>query len=277
MSQLRQDMINAMQLRNLSERTQKTYIIAIKQLASYYKRSPANITEQEAQNYILYLAKEKKLSWSSCNIVVSSIRFFYKIILKQNQDNFYLPFAKKEQHLPDILTRDEIKTLLGVTKNHKHHAIFMTAYSAGLRVSEVVHLAVGDIDSQSNVICVKQGKGKKDRYVPLSPVLLVELREYWKRCRPSHWLFPGRDNRQPITPRAVMDAFSNAKRNAHITKQVSMHSLRHSFATHLLENGTDIVHIKQLLGHSSISSTLRYTRISKQRVSNIPSPLDSLY
>ena len=176
MSQLRQDMINAMQLRNFSENTQKSYITVIKQFASYYKRSPANITEQEAQNYILYLVKEKNLSWSSCNVVVSGIRFFYKNILKRNQDNFYLPFAKKEQHLPDILTRDEIKTLLSVTKNHKHHAIFMTAYSAGLRVSEIVHLTINDIDSKSNVICVKQGKGKKDRYVPLSPVLLAELR-----------------------------------------------------------------------------------------------------
>ena len=160
-------------------------------------------------------------------MVVSGIRFFYKNILKRNQDNFYIPFAKKEQHLPDILTRDEIKTLLGVTKNHKHHAIFMTAYSAGLRVSEVVHLAVGDIDSQSNVICVKQGKGKKDRYVPLSPVLLVELREYWKRCRPSHWLFPGRDSRKPMTRDGAGDAFKKAKIKAHITKKVSIHSLRH--------------------------------------------------
>jgi integrase/recombinase XerD len=277
MSQLRQDMINAMQLRNFSENTQKSYITVIKQFASYYKRSPANITEQEAQNYILYLVKEKNLSWSSCNVVVSGIRFFYKTILKRNQDNFYLPFSKKEQYLPDILTRDEIKTLLSVTKNHKHHAIFMTAYSAGLRVSEIVHLTINDIDSKSNVICVKQGKGKKDRFVPLSPVLLAELRQYWKRYRPAHWLFPGRDLQQPITRHGVTDAFKKAKIKAHITKKVSIHSLRHSFATHLLENGTDIVNIKQLLGHSSISSTLRYTRISKQRVSNIPSPLDSLY
>ncbi len=277
MSQLRQDMINAMQLRNFSENTQKSYITVIKQFASYYKRSPANITEQEAQNYILYLVKEKKLSWSSCNVVVSGIRFFYKTILKKNQDNFYLPFAKKEQHLPDILTRDEIKTLLSVTKNHKHHAIFMIAYSAGLRVSEIVHLTIKDIDSQANVICVKQGKGKKDRYVPLSPILLAELRQYWKRYKPSHWLFPGCDSRKPMTRDGAGDAFKKAKIKAHITKNVSIHSLRHSCATHMLENGTDIMNIKQLLGHSSISSTLRYTRISKQRVSNIPSPLDSLY
>jgi integrase/recombinase XerD len=276
MSQLRQDMINAMQLRNFSENTQKLYVTAIKQLASYYKRSPANITEQEAQNYILYLAKEKNLSWSSCNVAVSSIRFFYKSILKKTQENFYLPLSKKEQHLPDILTRDEIKTLLAVTKNHKHHAIFMTAYSAGLRVSEIAHLTISDIDSQSSVICVRQGKGKKDRYVPLSTRLLNELRQYWKLYRPSHWLFPGRDTLQPITRHAVTDAFNKAKINANITKNVSVHSLRHSFATHLLEAGTDIINIKQLLGHSSISSTLRYTRISKQLVSSIASPLDSL-
>jgi site-specific recombinase XerD len=276
MSQLRQAMIKAMQLRNFSENTQKSYITVIKQLVSYYKRSPVNITEQEAQNYILHLVQEKKLSWSSCNVAVSSIRFFYKAILKKTQENFYLPHAKKEQHLPDILTRDEIKALLIVTKNHKHHAIFMTAYSAGLRVSEITNLTINDIDSQSNVICVRQGKGKKDRYVPLSPRLLAELREYWKLYRPSHWLFPGRDNIQPITRHAVTDAFKKAKIKADIKKNVSVHSLRHSFATHLLEAGTEIVNIKQLLGHSSISSTLRYTRISKQLVSSIASPLDSL-
>ena len=227
MSQLRQDMMNAMQLRNFSENTQKSYITVIKQLARYYKRSLANITDQEAQNYILYLVKEKKLSWSSCNVVVSGIRFFYKTILKKNQDNFYIPFAKKEQHLPDILTRDEIKTLLSVTKNHKHHAIFMIAYSAGLRVSEIVHLTIKDIDSQANVICVKQGKGKKDRYVPLFPVLLAELRQYWKCYRPSYWLFPGCDSRKPMTRDGAGDAFKKAKIKAHITKKVSIHSLRH--------------------------------------------------
>jgi integrase/recombinase XerD len=276
MTQLRQAMIKAMQLRNFSASTQQSYVSAIKQFAIYYKRSPENITEQEAQNYILHLANEKNLAWSSCNVVVSSIRFFYKVILKKNYDNFYLPFSKKQHYLPEILTQDEIRTLLNVTKNLKHHAIFMTVYSAGLRVSEVAHLTINDIDSQSGVICVKQGKGKKDRYVPLSPRLLTELRHYWKAYRPAHWLFPGCDGTKPITRHGVLDAFKKATRKADITKHVSVHSLRHSFATHLLEAGTDIMNIKQLLGHSSISSTLRYTRISKQLVSGIVSPLDSL-
>jgi integrase/recombinase XerD len=276
MTQLRQAMIKAMQLRNFSVNTQQSYVIAIKQLAIYYKRSPESITEQEAQNYILYLANEKNLAWSSCNVAVSSIRFFYKAILKRSQENFYLPLSKKQHVLPEILTQDEIRTLLNVTKNIKHHAIFMTVYSAGLRVSEVTHLTINDIDSQSGVICVKQGKGKKDRYVPLSPRLLTELRHYWKAYRPAHWLFPGRDGINPITRYAILVAFKKATRKANITKHVSVHSLRHAFATHLLEAGTDIVNIKQLLGHSSISSTLRYTRISKQLVSSIVSPLDSL-
>jgi site-specific recombinase XerD len=276
MSQLRQAMIKAMQLRNFSENTQQAYVTAIKQLAIYYQRSPENINEQEVQNYILYLAKEKNLSWSTCNVIVSSIRFFYKNILKKTHDTFYLPFAKRPYYLPDILTQDEIKALLHVTKNPKHHAIFMTVYSAGLRVSEVTHLTISDIDSQSNVICIRQGKGKKDRYVPLSPRLLQELRQYWKLDRPRHWLFPGVDPTKPITRHGVQDAFKKAKIKANITKKVSIHSLRHCFATHLLERGTELVDIKQLLGHSSISTTLRYTRISKQRVSDIISPLDSL-
>lgn len=276
MTHLRQAMIKAMQLRNLSDNTQQAYINAVKQLAMYYKRSPGNITEQEAQDYILYLAKERNLAWSTCNVAVSSIRFFYQVILKQNQENFYLPLSKKQHNLPDILTRDEIKSLLTVTKNPKHHAIFTTVYSTGLRVSEVAHLTINDIDSRSGVICVRQGKGKKDRYVPLSARLLAELRQYWKRYRPAHWLFPGRDMTQAISRHGILDAFTKAKIKAKITKHVSVHSLRHAYATHLLEAGTDLVIIKQLLGHSSISSTLRYTRLSKQLVSGMASPLDSL-
>lgn len=168
MTQLRQAMIKAMQLRNLSENTQKAYINAIKQLAAFYKRPPDAVTEQEAQDFILYLAKEKKLSWNTCNIVVSSLRFFYAVVLRRTNDNFYLTYSKKPHHLPEILTQAEIKRLFAVTKNHKHHAIFMTAYGAGLRVSEIASLTIEDIDSQAGVICIRQGKGKKDRYVPLS-------------------------------------------------------------------------------------------------------------
>jgi integrase/recombinase XerD len=276
MTPLRQAMIQAMQIRNFSENTQQAYISAIKHLAIYYRRSPEHITEQETQDYILHLAKEKKLAWSTCNVIVSSIRFFYKVILKKDQENFYLPYAKKPHHLPDILTRDEVKALFNATKNPRHSAIFMTAYSAGLRVGEIAHLTINDIDSQSGVICVRQGKGKKDRYVPLSPRLLMELRRYWKAYKPTHWLFPGRDAIKPMTRHAITDAFSHAKRKAHITKKVSIHSLRHAFATHLLEAGTDIVNIKQLLGHSSIGTTLHYARLSKQMIRDMASPLDSL-
>jgi len=276
MTQLRQAMINAMQLRNFSENTQKAYIRAVKQLAVHYHCSPDNITEQQAQNYILYLAKEKNLTWGTCNVVVSSLRFFYKNVLHQSHQEFYLPFSKKEQRLPVILTQDEIRAILNVTKNHKHHALFMTIYGAGLRVSEATHLISEDIDSAAGVICIKQAKGKKDRYVPLPKSLLNELRAYWKRYRPGYWLFPGPNEREPITRDGVLDAFKRAVVKANIKKKVSTHSLRHAFATHLLEAGTDIVQIKELLGHSSLRSTLRYTKISKQRISEIGSPLDRL-
>lgn len=276
MTQLRQAMINVMQLRNLSESTQQAYLNTIKQLAIYYKRSPDNISGQEAQNYILHLAQDKNLKWSTCNVAVSSIRFFYKNILNKTEENFYLPLSKKEKYLPYILTKDEIKQLFNVTKNPKHHAIFMTVYGAGLRVSEVAHLTVNDIDSRSHVICIHQGKGKKDRYVPLSAHLLTELRHYWKIYKPTHWLFPGRDIEQPITRHAIQDAFSKVKKKTNIKEPVSIHSLRHAFATHLLESGMDIIYIKQLLGHSSVNTTLRYTHLSKQLISKIKSPLDSL-
>jgi site-specific recombinase XerD len=207
---------------------------------------------------------------------VSSIRFFYQVVLKKAPDHFYLPFSKKPQHLPEILTQDEVKKLLDVTKNHKHHAMFMTVYSAGLRVSEVAHLTVSDIDSKAGVICIRQGKGNKDRYVPLSLRLLDELRLYWKRYKPNHWLFPGRDNQHPMTRAGVRYAFKRSKAKANITKKVSIHSLRHACATHLLEAGTELANIKQLLGHSSINTTLRYARLSKQKMSDIGSPLDRL-
>ena len=223
----------------------------------------------------MYLAKEKNLAWSTCNVIVSSIRFFYKVILKKSHENFYLPYAKKPHTLPDILTRHEIKTLLNVTKNPKHHAIFMTVYGAGLRVSEVAQLTIDDIDSHAHVICVQQGKGKKDRYVPLSARLLGELRAYWKYDKPLYWLFPGNNIKQPITRHGIQDAFKKAKIKAHITKRVSIHSLRHCFATHLLESGMDIVHIKQLLGHRSLSTTSRYTQLSRQMIGNMASPLDN--
>jgi site-specific recombinase XerD len=276
MTQLRQAMIQAMELRQFSKHTQEAYIRSIKQLSIYYKRSPDNITEDEVQAYILYLAKERNLSWNTCNTTVSSVRFFNKAILKKQHDTFYLPFAKKQQCIPDIFTKEEIRLFFDTIKRPKYRALFMTIYSAGLRVSEAVNLTIHDIDSQGGVICVRQGKGKKDRYVPLPIRLLTTLREYWKISKAEHWLFSGFDKTKPYSVRGVQHAFNRIKEKAGITKKVTVHSLRHSFATHMLEAGTNIVSIKQILGYSSINSTLRYTRFSKEIVRHLPSPIENI-
>jgi len=274
MSPLRQAMIEAMQLRQFSTKTQASYLGGMIRLTQYYHRSPDKITEQEAQKFILYLARERKLSWSTCNVTACSIRFFYKWVLRKSQDDFYIPLAKPQQKLPDIMTYGEIITLLSYVKNPKYRVALMTIYGAGLRISECAHLTINDIDSKEMVICVRLGKGNKDRYVPLSVRLLDALRQYWKQYRPPHWLFPGRDQQQPICTRTLRKAFTKAKEKANIQKTVSVHSLRHAFATHLLETGADIINIKLLLGHNSLSSTLRYTRFSKENMARIRSPLD---
>lgn len=276
MTKLRQAMIQAMQLRQLSEHTQRAYITGVAQLSSYYNRSPEKISEDEIQQYILYLAQDKKLSWSTCNIVVSSVKFLNKVILKKSNDNLYLPFAQKQQHLPDVFTRNEVKLFFSVITEPKYRALFMVIYSAGLRIGEALNLTINDIDSGANVICVRQGKGKKDRYAPLPERLLTELRNYWKISRAKKWLFSGYDKTKPLSRRGTQHAFARIKEKARITKGVTVHSLRHAFATHLLEDGTDIITIKQLLGHSSITSTLRYTRISREMVSRLPSPIETL-
>jgi integrase/recombinase XerD len=277
MGALRKQMDADMVVRGMSVRTRESYLAAVAGLAKYYGRSPEQVSEAEVQRYLLHLIEERKLAWSSCNIAVSGLRFVYHITLKRTGAQFDIPRARRPQKLPQILSREEIARLIELTANPKHRALLMSAYGAGLRLSELCQLKVSDIDSSRMSIRVEQGKGAKDRYTLLSARLLAELRRYWMAYRPKLWLFTGvRDRERPISDHSVQRLFYAAKARAGITKECGIHGLRHAFATHLLEAGVDIHTIQRLLGHGHISTTLRYFHLADKHLAATASPLDLL-
>jgi site-specific recombinase XerD len=276
MGTLRERMENDLVVRGMSERTREAYVGAVAKLAKHYGRSPDRVSEPEVQNYLLYLIQERKLSWSSCNIAAQAIRFFYRITLKRSEAQFLVPTARQPQKLPQILSREEVASLIEQTLNLKHRAILMTAYGAGLRLTEICHLKVSDVDSKRMTIRVEQGKGAKDRYTLLSPTLLGELRRYWCIYRPKLWLFSARDPGRPIGEHTVHRLYHGAKARAGIAKPGGIHSLRHAFATHLLEGGADIHTIQRLMGHGHISSTQRYLHVAAKHLARTLSPLELL-
>lgn len=274
---LRKQMEADMALRGLAYRTREAYIGSVAQLAKFYWRSPDQITETECQNYLLHLLEERKLAHSSCNIVCSALEFFYRVTLKRRETQFCLPRPKVPQRLPQILSREEVAALIGNTENLKHRALLMTTYGAGLRLLEVCHLKPTDIDSDRMTIRVEQGKGAKDRYTLLSPRLLEELRRYWFAYRPKQWLFPSpRDPEQPLSGHTAHRIFHAAKDRAGIAKAGGIHALRHAFATHLLEAGTDVHTIQRLMGHGDLSTTARYFHLAQKHLSGAHAPLDLL-
>ena len=276
MTPLRQKMLDDLRVRNLAENTQKSYLQSVTGLARYYHRSPDRLSVKEVQGYLLYLSQERHLSWKSCNTIRHGLRFFYQVTLDRPATQFYLPCAKEPSKLPQILSHEELVRLFTVTTNRKHRALLMTTYAAGLRASEVTRLRVSDIDSARMCIRVEQGKGRKDRYVPLSPRLLVQLREYWREQRPPHWLFPGSRIDHPISRDGAWHIYVTARDRAGITKAGGLHLLRHCFATHLLEAGTELVVIQRLMGHASIRSTLRYLHLAQEHTAATTSPLELL-
>lgn len=276
MTQLRTRMIDSMILRGMSEKTQGSYVRSVAQLASFYHRSPDQINDEEVQAYLLHLIRTRKLSWSSCNVAVYGLRFFYHQTLHREKTTFHIPGPRKPSRLPEILSREEVARLLTRTSRPRYRALLMTVYSAGLRVSEVVHLQLRHIDSDRMTIRVEQGKGAQDRYTLLSDRLLVELRNYWCLERPRPWLFPQRSMPHPMDCSTAQRIYVAAKKRAGITKFGSIHSLRHAFATHLLEAGTDLHTIQRLLGHRHISSTMRYLHLARRHVTERRSPLDLL-
>jgi site-specific recombinase XerD len=267
MSALRKQMLADMVLRGMSERTQQSYISAVKQFAKHFGRRPDLITNEEAQQYLLYLLQERKLAHSSCNIVCSALQFLYSVTLKRKGE-FELPRPKVPQRLPQILSREEVAAIFEHAANLKHRAFLMTTYGAGLRLMEVCHLKVADLDAGRMTIRVDQGKGAKDRYTLLTPELVKELRCYWSAHRPSLWLFPSPRNPQlPMLPKSAQRIYYTAKARAGITKDGGIHALRHAFATHQLEAGTDVHTIQRLLGHGSLSTTQRYFHLAQKHLS----------
>ncbi len=277
MTPLRQRMLEDMRIRNLAPNTQQTYVQQVSIFARYFGRSPDRLGPEEVRAYQVHLVEERKLAPASLSIVAAALRFLYKFTLKQPWAPELIVMPKVPFKLPVVLSPGEVKHFLDSIHNIKQHAILTIAYAAGLRVSEVTHLKVTDIDSQRMVLRVDQGKGNKDRYVMLSPRLLGELRAYWKIARPATWLFPGDIQGQPITRAAVDLACSKARTACGITKPLTPHSLRHAFATHLLEAGTDIRTIQLLLGHRSLGTTSLYLKIATSTVCATTSPLDLLH
>jgi len=270
-------MINDMILRRFSPKTQQAYVAAVAGLAKFYKQSPEKIDKQMVKEYLLYLTRDRKLSWNSCNVAVSGLRFFYTQTLGMDSMYLNIPPRKGDHPLPEILSTEEIEKLFSVLSNQKHRAMLMTTYAAGLRVSEVVSLKVADIDSKRMMIRVRQGKGRKDRYTILSGRLLKELRIYWRIFRPKEWLFfSGKDYIRPLSVSSLQRIYNDAKEKAGITKGKGIHTLRHCFATHLLEAGVDLRTIQTLMGHSVITTTMVYLQVTRKHLSSTQSPLDLL-
>ena len=276
MTTLRERMIKDMQLRGFSISTQKIYVYLIACLAKHYNLSPDKITGKEVQNYILFLMNKRKLHWSSVNQATCALRFFYGQTLQRSDIILSIPKRKTPKQLPEILSTEELERFFAVTQNRKHRAMFMTAYAAGLRVSEVVRLKVTDIDSSRMMIQIKKGKGQRDRYSILSAKLLKELRTYWEQYKPKEWLFPSYKQGYPLGKTTPQIIFMNSKKKAGITKKVSFHTLRHCFATHLLETGVNIRTIQILMGHSTIRTTSIYLHVARKNLTATQSPLELL-
>ena len=277
MTPLRQRMTEDMQLRNLSPDTQRSYLHQISQLARYFKKSPDRLGPPEIRTYQLHLIQEKELAPSSLLVAVSAIRFLYNVTLQRDwRLEQVVPTCRKPRALPVVMSPDEVSRFLDAVENLKHRMILTVCYAAGLRISEAVKLTPTAIDSKRMVIHVEDGKGRKDRYVMLSPALLKMLRQYYRPIHPKEWLFPGRNPEKPISPLVIDLACRTARRKSGIAKPVTPHSLRHAFAVHLLEFGADLRTIQLLLGHRNLSTTARYLHLATSKVCATPSPLDSL-
>ena len=274
-SPLRRRMIEDMTIRNLSPATQRSYLHAVAKFSRHFGRSPDRLSLDEVHAFQVHLVATG-ISWPSLNQIVCALRFFYGVTLGQATIPERIAYAREPQKLPVVLSADEVVRFLEAIPGLKSRIALTTVYAAGLRVSEAVMLKIADIDSGRMVIRVEQGKGGKDRYVMLSPQLLRILRGYWRLARPKRWLFPGRAEDRPVEPTTLHAACRSARAAAGLAKEVTPHTLRHSFATHLLENGADIRIIQVLLGHANLQSTARYARVATKTISQTPSPLDRL-
>jgi integrase/recombinase XerD len=275
MTPLRQKMIEDLRIRNYSPKTIKTYIQRMAAFSRYFHKSPDLLGPPHIRQYQVHLV-EKSASWSVMNQTVCALRFFYKTTLAKDWPFKHLPLAKRPKKLPVVLSMEEVRDLLKAVRVFKYRTILETIYATGLRLSEALHLRVDDVDSQRMALRVEEGKGRKDRYVPLSPTLLEKLRVYWKVYRPSKWLFEARTAKAALGPSQVQKAISEAGRAIKLRKRIGPHTLRHSFATHLLEAGVDLRTIQLLLGHSSLRTTALYLHIASTALQDATGPRDLL-
>jgi site-specific recombinase XerD len=280
-SPLRQRMIDDMRMRNFSPATQRNYIRYVRDFAVYLQRSPDQATAEELRQYLVHLT-DNGISPTSYNACLPALKLFFETTLDQPEVVRKLRTQPIPTRLPKVLSRDEVRRLLEATTSLKYKAAFSVAYGAGLRISEVVNLKVSDIDSQCMRLRVEQGKGKKDRYAQLSSVLLEALRDWWREGKRQHkvldngWLFPGQNPVNPLSARQLSRTFKTVATQAELDPKYSMHALRHSYATHLLEDKVDIRIIQTLLGHRKIETTTRYTQVANSILQEVTSPLDTL-
>jgi len=276
MSELRQKMIRSMELENLSDNTQRRYLDAVSGLAKHYHRSPDQLSKEMIEDYLLYLKNDKAYAPNSCASTLSGLRFFFNHVAQQ-QILIEYSLSRKVQKLPTVLPQEDICNIINATDNLKHRLILMTTYSGGLRASEVIALKPKNIESKKMLIKVEKGKGGKERYTLLAKRLLPELRYYYKTCQPKTYLFPSsykHKKHQPLSYGSVRCIYENARKKAGVKDGVGIHTLRHSFATHLLEAGYDNRKIQVLMGHRRLSTTMIYLHVSRETLSKIPSPLD---
>lgn len=276
MTELRRRMIQDMRLRGLAEGTQRTYLEAVKNLARHFNRSPDQLTEDNIRQFFVHLTDTQRRATSTIRVYLYAIKFLFRHTLRRPLPILDLIRLRRDQKLPVVLSRQEVRQILAHIRRPAARMSAVMMYACGLRVSEAVRLRAQDIDSRRMVVCVRNGKGNKDRYVSLPQRTLHLLRAYWQRHRPKPWLFPGRCGTKPIRRDAVRKCIQAAARDAHIAKRVACHTLRHSYATHLLEQGLDLRAIQGLLGHRSLRSTLRYLHLTQSAMKNIQATVNSV-
>ena len=269
-------MAEDMLVRNLSPSTIDSYTYQVDKFLEYFGKPAEQLGPAEIREYQLYVIKEKNIGWSSFNQLVCSLRFLYRFTIPRDWHVKMIPFGKRPKNLPLVLGQEEAMRLIECAKNLKHRTVLLTLYAAGLRLSEATHLNIADVDSKRMQLRVTHGKGNKQRLVPLSPRLLEALREYWKQRRPPSYLFTGKTSELPLSSTTIQQACKAAARQAGLNPAISPHTLRHSFATGLLEAGVDLLTIGQLLGHRSFGSTLVYLHVRRPHLDSTPSPLDWL-
>jgi site-specific recombinase XerD len=275
MSPLRRRFIDDMRLRNLSPRTIETYVTCVVRLVKHFKRSPELLRAADVRGFQLHLL-ERRVSWCMYNQTVCALRFLYSVTLGRSDMVAHIPFGKRPKTLPSVLSPDEVARFLDAARPGRERTLLDVAYSCGPRLQELLGLRVRDIDSGRMVLHIRRGKGNKDRFVPLSPRLLEVLRSYWRACKPATWLFPGVDPDKPLTDGTVQRLCQRIAKRAGLSKRVTPHTLRHSFATHLLEAGVDLLSVQALLGHSHFNTTAKYLHISMRRLQQLPPLLEGL-